>query len=201
MKLIDSLRRVQKEHWLDALSWLFWSLIGGLLPTWGLLCFLVLFNQVFDLNVFTQNGEFALYSAAMLSASMYVVTKEDIRGLVRHIREALSGREEWKGLKGSFPGQNVFLLFGFFFIIFSTLLFSGATFVQLKGVSLPLNMPFLKWTSLGAFILSIVVSYIITVLDNSVSDPSEEEFRSMARAPAEELEEKFDEVRKGQRNE
>lgn len=62
MDFIEAVRRTKREHWSDAISWLFLNLIGGLMPLWGLWILLRLFSQSIGLGTFTERGEFALYT-------------------------------------------------------------------------------------------------------------------------------------------
>ena len=64
------------EHWTDAFYWFILSSVGGILPFWGALVVLLAISRQFTSATFFQNGEFALYSASMLSAAFTVVTKK-----------------------------------------------------------------------------------------------------------------------------
>jgi hypothetical protein len=197
MDIFHPYTKLKRSHFISGISWLFWAWIGSLLPSWGLLVILLLYAQKINLNVFTQNGEFALYSAATLSASIYIITKEDSKGLLTKIVNVLQKKEKWKNIKSSFPGMNVFLGISVLLLVLSTLLFSGATFIRLPGSTLKINLVFLQFTSIAIFIISNLIGYIIAVIDNSISETTEEDYHAILDAPVEKLMTQFDKLRKG----
>ena len=66
----------RRENWSDGFQWLGWHLICGLMPIWITLILLRSFRQGIEVQVFTNNGEFALYSASFLGTCFYVVMKD-----------------------------------------------------------------------------------------------------------------------------
>jgi len=158
MDFINTLRNSPREHWISALQWLLTSLIGGLLPTWGLLLFLLLFSQPVFIENFTQHGEFALYSAAMLSATFYIVSKDYEPNPIQQVLRRLTGHEFPKNLKKPFPGRIVFIIICLMLLVISTLLFAGATLAALPKVGLPLNVEILNNVTVAIFIITLELS-------------------------------------------
>jgi hypothetical protein len=175
MNLWESLRRTKPDHWIDALWWLILSSIGGLLPIWGLVFFLLMFSQKVSIDIITKNGEFALYSAATLSSGLYIITKEDGWGFIRRIRKSLSQNRKSKPPKGGFPGHRLFLSIAILGIMLSIFIFSGAIFPNLPGVNLSTNTNLIKVSSISLFIVATITSYIITALDISEGSLTEED--------------------------
>lgn len=65
----------KNEHWIDGFNWLLWSLLG-FLPIPVTMLMLKLYSQPFEISAFTDNGEFAIYSATYLGAALYFVMKD-----------------------------------------------------------------------------------------------------------------------------
>lgn len=138
----------KKQHYLDALSWLAYTCLGGLLPLWGSWLLLKVCNQPTPLKDFVGNGEFALYAAAFLSPAMYQLFRTN---------------------KGGFPAGKWFGLLVFFLLAFSAILFAGVLVTQkiTNAAKLPsvINETFLLTWSTAAFIVSVGLSFVITVIE------------------------------------
>lgn len=65
----------KKEHWVDGLQWCWWNVLG-LLPILVTFFMLALTKHAVRRDVFMNNGEFALYSASFLGATLYLVMKD-----------------------------------------------------------------------------------------------------------------------------
>jgi hypothetical protein len=104
MDFIRSIKDSNSDHWIEALQWLLWNVIGGLMPIWLPLMILYFFQQKISLNIFTDHGEFALYSASFLGTALYVVLKDfNIE---------------------PFPSRSIITSFLFILLTISTLIFS-----------------------------------------------------------------------------
>jgi len=58
--------KFRKENFIDA-AWSFlFAFVIGILPTWGMAILFKFYKQPFSVDVFTENGEFALYSSSMI---------------------------------------------------------------------------------------------------------------------------------------
>lgn len=141
MELIRTIKSSQLSHWSDALMWLMYTLIGGLLPLWGGAVLIKLSGKWEGLSLFFHHGEFAIYSAALLAPTIYVIT--------RAFRIA---------------GKRVFLLFSFCFLFISAILFAGVKSGELFGMQLDIG--FLRNATFELFAGSIVLSYLVNVFEN-----------------------------------
>ena len=74
--LISSLMATRKEHWYQSVLMLLFASIGGLAPLWLNAVFLVLMGKPVALVEFASNGEFALYCAAGVAPTLYLILHE-----------------------------------------------------------------------------------------------------------------------------
>jgi hypothetical protein len=189
------LRQTRIEHWIDALYWLGFSSIGGLVPLWGLWFVLPAINQPVTLATFSQNGEFALYGASFASASLYIIFKEKPKWLKKLLNQGGKPNSQENENK-DFPAKMLYLL-GYVSILGATmLLFALVTLVHIPDSNLPLNIKFLSFTTLVVFVVSIVMSYVTTVVDNYLTtyDP-EKEMRISRRQELEDVNSDFDSLK------
>lgn len=189
------LKSARKEHWIDAFYWLAISSIGGLLPLWGLFVVLYATNQPVTLNAFSQNGEFALYSASFASAALYVIFKEKPEWLKKLLKENSKSTSKDDTQK-DFPAKMLYLLSYLFILAATTLLFGLVTLVNTPGSNLSLNVNFLSNSTLAVFLISLFLSYITTVVDNYLItyDP-EIELRVSRRQDLEDVNSDFDSLK------
>jgi len=185
---MEFLKNIDKRHWIDALWWLFSSSVGALMPIWGLWFFLRIFQQTITIEIFTQNGEFALYSASLVSTSFYLITKDYVPARLRNFFTS----DAPSVFKSAFPAQNFFSSISVTILLLSTLLFASTTFWHLPGVSLDLDLDLVNGLSVGLFVITTIISYVITAIDNSASGQSEEDYRKVLRQNQDELANNFD---------
>ncbi len=195
-EVIRILRNSRRQHWVDALYWLFLSSIGGLLPLWGLILILPLFNQNLTFQVFTQNGEFALYAASLASASLYVITKEFGIKWLRGDNEKKDNDDEENNFstsKKGFPAEPLFITMFVFVLVFTSLLFASVTLVHLPDSNLTINIRILTTTSVVGFAISLVLSYLTTVIDNYLlSFQAEREIQLSRKKDFDDVKKKFE---------
>ena len=70
------LKHSNKKHWIDALVWLLWSIVCGLIPLWVTILILYLIGSTTSYYVLLDDGEFMLYSAAYLGGAFYIVLRD-----------------------------------------------------------------------------------------------------------------------------
>jgi len=158
------LHQSKTNDWADAVYWLFWTLFGGLMPVWGGFLLLKLFSQNPTMQTFTQNGEFALYSTSTLAAAFYVISKESGLNLFR----APARENDVLGhIRVGFPGRRLLGTTIFVLTVVSAFLFTGAVYAQFPGVSLDLNNNLLHNATLSIFLITIFITFFITVIDNA----------------------------------
>jgi len=157
------LRSCRSRDWSDALYWLLISSIGGLLPLWGLFLILPLDNKPIRFEDFSQNGEFALYAAAFVSASLYILVKE-------YGSYFLRGKNDNEGKNApsrkDFPAKPLFVLITVFMLVFATIVFGFVTLAHFPNLTLSLNIEVLKVFSVIGFVVALILSYLTTVIDN-----------------------------------
>ncbi|MBI5031529.1 MAG: hypothetical protein HZB51_13450 [Chloroflexi bacterium] len=137
-----------------------------------------------------------VYSAAMVSASFYVVSKDYSANLIRDVAALFSGNQVRTPLKANFPGTRIFVGLFTTLLLFSALLFAGATFAHLPSVNLPLDVDWLTGITIVIFIITVMSSYLVIVLDNSATSFGTDEISNRFKQGEQELETKFDAIRK-----
>jgi len=183
------LHRSNRDDWIDALYWLTSTIFAGLMPIWFPMFALTLVSRTPSLNTFTQNGEFALISASLISASLYVVTKER---RWEFLRELLGTRIPGGGSRQSFPNQRFFIHLTLFLAFVSAAIFMGALFAKLPGVGLALNARLVHQLSLILLGLTLCISFLITVIENAFTNRAD--VVGLRQESLEELRERFDEI-------
>ncbi len=159
--------KFRKENFIDA-AWSFlFSLVIGILPTWGMAILLKFYKQTLNLSVFTENGEFALYSSSMMAAILYILVKDYIPLVYR---DAMRRKKFSFVVKGSIPFQNLLMFLSVLIILLSTFLFIGVVIAKLPGVDgLSPDNEFLSFWSLILFAAASAISFFATALDNAAS--------------------------------
>ena len=159
------------QLWRETGSWLFYTLTGILLPVWCSCLLLKLFSQKIQWIDFFRHGEFALYSAAIITPAIYLILKEKFN--IPFLRRHLCG----------------FLAFAF--LIFSTLIFAGVTVIAVnQNVQRPvLNESFLVRSSIVVFCLSVFLVFFVTLGDNLIT---REDLREVEQQSSKKLEKDFD---------
>ncbi len=157
--------------WWETAKWLFYTLAGSLLPVWGSCLLLKLYSQKIQWIDFSRHGEFALYSAAIITPAIYLILKEKFN--IPFLRRHLCG----------------FLAFAF--LIFSTLIFAGVTVIAVNQnvQRAVLNEPFLVRSSIVVFCLSVFLVFFVTLGDNLLT---REDLRELEQRSGKKLEKDFD---------
>ncbi|MGB8646264.1 MAG: hypothetical protein WCF84_13590 [Anaerolineae bacterium] len=193
--LLRSTFRVSSRHWVNALIWLTWNALGTFFPLWGLLTilFFVKSNQRFiTWATFAGRGEFFLYSAAMLSGAIYVMGRRG--GLPKSIASIVGIKETDLDSNRQFPGFHLFLIIDVSLLVFSTIMFALATELAITPNPGELDQDAFIWASIIVLGITLFMSYLITVIDNSRSDPNEEDVKKLLKQPPEDLRAKFNDL-------
>ncbi len=167
-----ALRSASRSNWTDAAMWLAHNLLGGLTPVWFGWLLLTLLSRHPSWSDFSDHGEFAIYSAAMLAPTFYVILRD---------------------LKTpGFPGRLIFGLLTLTGILVATGFFAAVTTAFMSPVPLvTLNSFFLRYGTMSLFIFSASLAFIVTVLDNARVQP---DVRSIVASEQKELERDFDKL-------
>lgn len=112
--LYTELRSASRQQLSESVTWFMYVVLGGLLPIWGgYLLYLLLTRDITFLQ-FAGSGELALYSAALVTPALYLVSRD---------------------ASDPFVHRGLFILSGLIFLSLSVLLFSAATSVTITPAS------------------------------------------------------------------
>ena len=143
---MDRIITAIRNNWKDTANWLAYTLIGGLIPVWGGMVAFVLLSKPVLFSSFSSNGEFAIYSAAMLAPSLYLIAKDRTTS--------------------NFLFRPFFSLMCIVGLLLSTILFAIVTAVNTGGLgTVSLNVGFLRVFTLLLFAGSVLLSFVVTSVD------------------------------------
>lgn len=192
--LLQSLRETKRDDGIDGLTWIFWTLVG-MMPLWALMLILKIRAQPITLEALAGKGELALYSAAVLSGTLYVVLKEikpsSLFDSWNHARHG--GRP--RGFSLSFPGYGFLVCILFLLMLFSAVAFTTVTGAQ--TVPSPLATPdldkqFVHKFTLALLGLAVLLGYGAMVIDNWFM--RERDLIAMRQQGFDSFEQRFDEI-------
>lgn len=180
--MIKLLRTTTKEQWSNSLYWFVFTSIGGLIPLWVGAIILRFLSSWPGWSYFIINGEFTLYSAALLAPSLHILIKESKK-----------------------PGFRFMVVLCFILLIISAIIYATVfigTTAQLgftvigKEESTPVDLVLLKTWSIIIFIASCIISFFAVLLENVKADPNVEGMRTQE---LNDLEKSFNTLNKGGR--
>jgi hypothetical protein len=149
MELQKSIKQMlgKYPHWTEAANWQFWNVIWGLSPLWmGFIIFLLCKKKPMLID-FSDKGEFLIYSAAMLASALYIVLKD------------------YKTSK--FPYRRVLGMISIITMLVTVILFTGITAATTSRLSFfDISREFVRSTSYMTYMMSIILAFILTALDN-----------------------------------
>jgi hypothetical protein len=132
-------------HFKEAGKCLFWNLLGSLLPVYGGFLLFLICKKTPSLHDFSNNGEFAIYSAAMLGTAFYIVLKE------------------YKMTR--FAYRNTLGILCVLSLIVTTFLFFGVTAANSGQLLKDIDRGVIRDWSFGVYFVSIALAFILTGLD------------------------------------
>jgi hypothetical protein len=141
------LRRPTRPEVNDIVVWLSLTLGLGLLPTWGGAFVKFVWAKPLDLADFVIHGEFALYTASIVSGTCYIVCR-DLPGV-------------------PFPFRPWFVVTTVFLALWAGLI-SGGLFLGATG---PPSVYRLAWLTIPTFIVAIFLSMLAMALERQISLP------------------------------
>ncbi len=150
--LTDIFKHSKAKDWYDGSLWLAWHLVCGLMPIWITIILLRAFKQPIEIEVFTSNAEFALYSASFLGTCLYVVLR-DFR-------------------KNGYPSRAILSIVLFVAVFISGLMYSLVTILKVLNdlaISEPLNSfdkDFLIKSSLFLLPIVFIFTFLVIVVEN-----------------------------------
>lgn len=189
MGVFDIMRRAEWDHWRDTGYWLVPTLVGGLMPLWGVYVVLSLFFLPPSLDTFIQSGELLFFTTSILSAAFYTITREP--SVLERFAGMVSRRPSSGG--GSFPGYRLFGTLILLLTVVCALLFSGTAIARIPGLALSLNVNLLRRWTIAISIVAFMLCFAVALIDNSWTDVG----KLLTEARGEQLEQlgqRFDET-------
>lgn len=145
-----TLRRPTWTESRDAGIWVVLTLGLGLLPLWGGAIIRFLFDRPWSLADFVVHGEFALYTASIVSGTVYILCRE---------------------YPTQFPFRPILIMVTVLLALWSGLI-SGGMFL---GERTPPSAPRVAWLTIPAFVLAMIISVLAMLLDQQVTVPDPHE--------------------------
>lgn len=166
ISIYDHVFRGRGREWRDTFLWLFYTIFGGFLPIWGGWIGLRVYSQQVTPETFTKNGELAIYSASMLAASLYLITRKSTTGLIKDLYYLIF---RGKGAKSFlFPGQSCLSLIIYGLSGLASLLFAFnlTRYIPNSLSSQVFDTSFLLNASIVIFVISFLLSLLVVLIDN-----------------------------------
>lgn len=151
------------HHWTQTFQWAAFNLFGSLMPMWCAYILLRLHAQPVHFGDFISHGEFALYTAAFLSPSLYQV--------LRNIKES-------KYVLGTGSVMVAVVGLGIVATLYAGV---GANVSPTPDTArLPVDgVHFLIVWSVVLFIFSLLFGCFVTLVENQFTEPNVERIRSL----------------------
>lgn len=150
--VVSSMLTTSGSDWWQAIILLAFSLIGGLAPLWCSAGFAVLLSKPADLVTFSSNGEFAIYCAAIIAPTFYLILHE-------RTPQRLSG-------------QALLALVALILLLAAVFAYMAIEPVPSRVITLPEFKRDLYSHASGVLLLaSIGFALVVTALDNARTNP------------------------------
>lgn len=160
MGIIKVLRSSKWEHWRDAFNCLLFTLVGSLVPVYGGAILIRLFSRWASFSVLFQHGEFSIYSASLLTSTLYLTVK---------------GSKEIKAT----------IIWPIIGLLLSAFLFAGVTTKNIfSSEKIILDQEFLFYFSLVLFSFSALSYFVANLCENvrtslDIRSSAEEEYKGL----------------------
>lgn len=153
------LQIANKAHWKDARTWLYYTLFGGLLPFWGTGLILYFINRSQPLAAYLSNGELAVFCAGLLTSALPTMR--------RRIKDASIDHPEWLHLTSLVGIAIVLVLFA------SVTIARQVSAGNVTPRAIELDNHAILVTSLGVFVVSVAVCFMVEVIHNVRLSPAD----------------------------
>lgn len=169
--LFSSLLATKREHWYHSLLMLLFASVGGLAPLWlGFIAY-SLFGKSVALVDFASNGEFALYCAATVAPTLYLILHERAARL---------------------DGQTLLALIAVVVLLVSVAAYAVVVPVPSRLISNEfLDREFYATATLILFVVGAAFAFLIAALDLSRTNPA---VQQIAESDQRELRAKYEEM-------
>lgn len=157
--------KIKRSHVFDALWWLLYAGLGGLLPVWGVALLLWGLNTPAGIGELAAHGEFLIYSAAFAAPIIHKIQRE-----------------------GAVP-QRLVLFLTIVTLLAAVILYALIQVVDKGGLTVAFDPTRVVFIGYYLFALSVGLAFVATVFENVqvFSDP-----RAARSASEKRLEEQFD---------
>ena len=133
-----------REHYKQTAIYVAYYTCGSLLPVWLGIMVILLLSKPLELGTFLDSGQFAIYAAAALGASLYLLKRQN------------SGNE-----------SHLFLLVTIVCLVLSAAMYVALTVVDaLTLVHLEVNIPLLRILSLVLYVVSLLMTFYLELYQN-----------------------------------
>jgi len=169
MTPLEALRNTKWEHWRESLLLTLFTVGAGLSPVWVGLILLKVYHKTPSLVGFANNGDFAIYSAAIVAPLIYLIVKEH---------------------RVPFASRAIYTLASVVILTFSVASYAVVAPATV-GVAPNLrpDMAFLAPVTLWAYALSVALALVVTALDNARMFP---DVRAITERQQHDLDQRFD---------
>src|SRR5437899_544887 len=132
------------EHWRESLVLMLFTVVAGVAPVWIGWILLKVYSQNASLARFAHNGDFAIYSAAIVAPIIYVIVKEH---------------------RVPFASRAVYTLVSVVILLFSVAAYAVVAPVTV-GVAPDLrpDLAFLAPVTIWAYVVSVLLALVVTAL-------------------------------------
>jgi hypothetical protein len=171
MSPIEAIRNTKWEHWRESLLLTLFTVVAGLAPVEIGWILLKVYSQNPTLERFAHNGDFAIYSAAVVAPILYLIVKEH---------------------RVPFANRAVYTLVSIVILLFAVAAYAAVAPVTVGiAPNLRPDMGFLAPITIWAYVVSVLFALLVTALDNSRMFP---DVRAITERQQRDLEQKFDDL-------
>lgn len=157
--------RESGKQWRDTFRWLGYTLLTGFMPIWIAWLWLSDKSDRPVLETFASNGEFAIYSASLLSGSLYLITRNSGSSLWNDLGNLILKRRVLRTV--TFPGQSFFVLFFFALSLGAAVLYTINLASHLQNPAESFTGDWLiRNLTISLFAVSFFLSFLIVFIDN-----------------------------------
>ncbi len=181
--------RADKKAILNAFYWLLWTIVG-MLPLWLLFIPIIFYSLPLNLDTFGKNGEFALYSAGIISGSMCIIDKDYpfFKG-----RDSEDQDDAYQRTRIIFPNRRFLNFLHTIILMFSSAIFMlcvSNDFIITIFPNIKVNLSIINKITFYIFLVSIMLGFLVVLVENSTMN--REQFEKEMDRGYNELEKDFD---------
>lgn len=176
MRVLRVMGDAEGQDWRNGGRWFLWTFFGGMMPLWLVLLALIYRRQVVSLDHFAGRGEFALYTAALCSGSIYVIMKEAKLTVVAPDDADRRSRAIISRLGATFPSFGALMPCAIVLMVVSAVIFMMTTVSALTSSAAPMpptDQRFVSCLTGAMLTVAVVLSFVVTVADSVTMEQHE----------------------------